>query len=295
MGGIPILCDSENSTDISLLIKMGLLVGEKAEEAKVHKLVYVPVRTVEDFFENAEFMVKKIRELGSKKFITIVWDSIAGTPSQAEIEGNFTKEGYGTQKALAISLAMRKVTQFLYKEDVLFVFTNQVRANVGGFGYGDKMVTPGGHAVPFHASVRIRLNKLEDIKRTVDKKDTVIGVRIQAQTRKNKIAPPLRKCTFDVYFDRGIDDANSWFENLLEKGTIKKSGQSYKMDFPSGEETFARKDWADIVRKHHALLLDMVIKANTIDYTNISPKLLETGTDDIQSTPEEDEILTEQT
>jgi len=138
MGGIPILFDEENSTDISLLVKMGLKVGKEADKAGVHKLVYVSAGTVELLFDTIESTIKKIRELGNKDFIVIVWDSIAATPCKAELDGSFEKEGYGTGKALAISLAMRKMTQFIGREDVLLLFTNQLRASIGGMPFSDK-------------------------------------------------------------------------------------------------------------------------------------------------------------
>jgi len=281
MGGIPILFDEENSTDISLLVKMGLKVGKEAEKAGVHKLVYVSAGTVEKVFDTIESTIKKIRELGSKDFITIVWDSIAATPSTEELEGSFDKEGYGTAKALAISKAMRKVTQFIGREDVLLLFTNQLRSNIG-VSFGDKWTAPGGNAVPFHSSVRVRLTKITDIK----KDDIVIGVTVQAQTKKNKIAPPQRKCTFDIYFDKGIDDESSWLDNLVLKGKIERpTKQKYLINLPDyvntkeGDEPniiqveFKKDEWRKIITppEIREYVRKMIIDANSIDYSNCTP------------------------
>jgi recombination protein RecA len=271
MGGIPILFDEENSTDISLLVKMGLKVGKEAEKAGVHKLVYLSAGTVEVLFDTIELTIKKIRELGSKELITIVWDSIASTPCKAEQEGTFEKEGYGTGKALAISLAMRKMTQFIGREDVLMIFTNQVRMAIGAMPFQDKWVCPGGQAVPFHSSIRIRLAKVEDIK----KGDAVVGVTVQAQVRKNKIAPPMRKCTFDIYFDKGIDDESSWLENLVAKGKIehKKGSKKYSINLDGKIEEFEKSEWRKIITdpKNKEFVRNMVISANVIDYANLTP------------------------
>jgi recombination protein RecA len=284
MGGIPILFDEENSTDVGLLVKMGLRIGKDAEDAGLHKLVYLSAGSVEKVFDTIEAVIKKTRELGSKAFITIVWDSIAATPSNEELEGSFEKEGYGTGKALAISKAMRKVTQFIGREDVLLIFCNQLRAGIGGPAFGDKWVTPGGNAVPFHSSIRLRLTKITDIKR----QDAVVGITVQAQLKKNKIAPPARRCTFDIYFDKGIDDESSWMENLVAKGVIRRPTKiTYEIDLPSADDSisvtkFKSSEWLQILAdpKIRAYVRQLVVKANTIDYSNLSPsfdELVETG------------------
>jgi len=200
---------------------------------------------------------------------------------------------------LAISKAMRKVTQFIGHEDVLLIFTNQLRSNIGGMAFADKWVTPGGNAVPFHSSIRLRLTKITDIKRD----DAVIGITVQAQLKKNKIAPPARKCTFDIYFDKGIDDESSWMDNLVAKGVIRRPTKiTYEIDLPNAEsiltganvpvtevKRFKSGDWLQILAdsKIRSYVRQLVVKANTIDYNNLSPsfdELLEVNA------PEKDEV-----
>ena len=50
--------------------------------------------------------------------------------------------------------------------------------------------TPGGKAIPFHASTRIKLGAGQQIKDG----DDVIGIHVSAKTIKNKVAPPFRTC-----------------------------------------------------------------------------------------------------
>ena len=184
---------------------------------------------------------------------------------------------------------MRKITQFIGREDVLMIFCNQLRASVGSFGFGDKWVCPGGNAVPFHSSIRLRLTKLADIKR----EDAVIGITVQAQLKKNKIAPPARKCTFDIYFDKGIDDESSWFDNLVLKGIITRpTKMTYELDLTElgiGIQKFKSGEWRELISdlKTRNYVRQLVVKANTIDYTNLNPSfddLVESGA------PEKDEV-----
>ena len=68
------------------------------------------------------------------------------------------------------------------KKLVLFVILNQTRTKIGVM-FGDPTTTPGGKAIPFHASVRIKLGAGQQIK---NKDKEVIGINVSAKTIKNK-------------------------------------------------------------------------------------------------------------
>lgn len=270
-GGIPIIFDEESTIDLALLKRMGLKIGEDALNSGFEKPVYLQAGTVEKVLEAMEKIILKIRETNSQKLITIVWDSIASTPTNKELEGSFEKEGYGTDKALALSLATRKLTQMVASHNVLLLWTNQVRMNIGAMGWGDKTTMPGGKAVPFHATIHVRLAKVGDVKN--DNKET-IGVTVKATTKKNKIAPYNRTCEFNIYFNKGIDDVESWRDNLVDKKIIKRpTSQKYVLIIDEKEYEFKKADWYNVVLENNLYdkIKEMVVKANTIDYESFIP------------------------
>lgn len=108
--------------------------------------------------------------------------------------------------------------------------------------------TSGGKALPFHASCRIRLKGLEKLKSKSGNIEQIIGVRTEAQVVKNRMGPPFKKANFDIYFDSGIDDVNSWLTLLKDYEVIKQSGSWYMITGPDGQELkFQAKDWRAMV------------------------------------------------
>jgi recombination protein RecA len=121
---------------------------------------------------------------------------------------------------------MRKITGLVGREKVLLVFTNQVRTNPGVM-YGDPFTTPGGHAIPFHSSVRVRMRSTKKIREKKDGIKQVVGVKIRPHVIKNRLGPPERHTEFDLYFNSGIDDFSSWWDVLKDHKILQHSSSGW--------------------------------------------------------------------
>jgi hypothetical protein len=87
--------------------------------------------------------------------------------------------------------------------------------------YGDPDTTPGGQAIPFHASVRLKLTSGVQIKGTGEhNKDEVVGIKVIATSVKNKVASPRRKCEFEIHFGIGIKESEEIFNHINRVGEI---------------------------------------------------------------------------
>lgn len=81
--------------------------------------------------------------------------------------------------------------------------------------YGDPTVVPGGKAIPFHASVRIKLGAGAHV---LNKDKEAIGINVSAKTMKNKLSPPFRTCNFQIIFGVGIREHEEIFDFLRPHG-----------------------------------------------------------------------------
>lgn len=237
-GGLAVYIDTENALSEEFL---------KAVGVNVNDMLYLPMDTIEDIFEAMENIIETVRKSSKDRLVTIVVDSVAAATTKIEQEADYDKDGWATAKAIIMSKALRKITGMIGKEKILVCFTNQLREKLGVM-FGDKYTTSGGKALPFHASCRIRLKGLEKLKSKSGNIEQVIGIRTEAQVVKNRMGPPFKKAGFDIYFDSGIDDVNSWLTLLKDYEIIKQSGSWYTMTGPDGDELkFQAKDWRNIV------------------------------------------------
>ena len=161
------------------------------------------------------------------------------------MEADYEKDGWATSKAIVISKAMRKITQMIGRERVALVFTNQLRQKLGVM-FGDPWTTSGGKALPFHASTRIRLKNMGQLK---DKKNNVLGMKVRAQIVKNRLGPPLRHADYTMYFDRGIDNYGNWLEKMKEHGICKVGGAWYTLNYNDKDVKFLSKDFEELLEK----------------------------------------------
>lgn len=244
-GGLAVYIDTENALSEEFLRAIGVNVAD---------MLYLPLETVEDIFEAIENIIETIRKSSKDRLVTIVVDSVAAATTKIEQDADYDKDGWATAKAIIMSKALRKITGMIGKQRVLLAFTNQLREKLGVM-FGDKYTTSGGKALPFHASVRVRLKGIGKIKSKIGNAEQVIGVQTQAEVIKNRLGPPFKKAEFEIYFDTGIDDYNSWLQLLKSYEVIKQSGAWYTLiDETTGEEIrFQSKDWKNLLSNNEDL------------------------------------------
>jgi hypothetical protein len=158
--------------------------------------------------------------------------------------------------------------------------------------YGDPTTTPGGKAIPFHSSVRIKLGAGQQIQ---DKNKNVIGIHVSAKTIKNKVAAPFRDCKFEIHFGRGIKEHEQIFDVLRKHGRESIDGNEVTVSGTGAWKSLTVSDikTGEIVveKKFHKSDFDSVL--NDPNYTSYIDALLEKAMVRKMSNPEDINIDTE--
>jgi len=247
-GGVAVVLDTENAAAPEFWKSLGV---------DLKNLLYVQVDTVEDIFEQMEKMIGIVRKSNKDRILTLIIDSVAAASTKAELESDHGKDGFATGKSIIISKAMRKITTMIGRQKVLTVFTNQLRQNLNAMAFGDKYVVSGGKSLAYHCSVRVRLNNTGKLK----KGEEVIGNECKAVVVKNRMGPPQRQASFDIYFDSGIADYGSWIKVLKENNLVKQGGAYYTYKKDDGSEwKFQSKDFVETMKTDKALSEEVYLK-----------------------------------
>ena len=235
---------------------------------------------IEDVFEAVESIIEKIRTSSRDRLVTIVVDSVAAASTRVEIESDYTKDGWATTKAIVMGKAMRKVNDMIARQRIALVFTNQLRDKLGA-SFGDLYTSSGGRALPFHASVRVRLKGIGQIKAG----DDTVGIKCRALVIKNRMGPPLRTADYDMFFSSGIDDYGGWLTVLKNHEMVSQSGAWYTITDHNGEDRkFQAKNWISMLEDddefreyiYDKIADTVIMKYRTIDKLELDDLDIET-------------------
>jgi len=194
--------------------------------------------------DTVEQVFKTIREWdapdkGQRVTHVVGVDSLAALSTDLEMEKG---DKMGMKRAKDFSTELRKTARVIKKRNWLIAATNQVRDGE----YGE--FTPGGNAIAFYASLRMRVAQLKRIEKKVklaSGKDVskVIGIQSHIFIKKSTVDDPFRECDIYIVFGYGIDDIRGnlqfWKEmtgDTLYETPDKKRYQSMEQAITRVEE-----------------------------------------------------------
>jgi recombination protein RecA len=141
-------------------------------------------------------------------------DSLAALSTDMEMNSK-GGDKMGGRRAKEFSECLRKSCRILAEKNYIMICSNQVRENMNAMAFEEKYKTPGGVAIGFYSSLRLRFyNPIKIVKKKeIHGTDTsrIIGVTTKIEVYKSSIWKPYRSADVSILFDYGIDDIR---ENL---------------------------------------------------------------------------------
>ena len=227
--GIVVYVDTENATSLDNLKQLGIDVRKR--------FVFVQSACTEEIFQVMESAIIKAKGMSADVPVTIIWDSVAASSPKAELEGDYDQNTIGLQ-ARVLGKGLRKITNLIGNKNILLVLMNQQRMKVGVL-YGDPTTTPGGMAIPYACSVRLRISTGKPI----EINGQTVGIGVTVKTIKNKISRPFREAQFEIHFGKGVREAEQLFDTLrgfcsTAKDGIKANGKTLYLEGTGAWKTF---------------------------------------------------------
>jgi len=247
-GGTPAFFDFEHSLHDGYAKACGMSFAED-------KLLYLKPDTLEQGMKGIYLAIRAGVDL-------IVVDSVASMVPKDELEKDVEKDaerigsvaGPLTRnlKKLVIWLAKYPDPDKFPQKGTSIIFINQTRAKIstGGGGYGtDEDQTPGGKALKFYSSLRLRMTRI--MSKVIKKRDPLTGKDINLPygnvTKVKVVKTKLdlkqgQEGVIFIRFGQGLDDTYSIIENGLRFKLVKKEGAYliYDGQRHHGQEAFQR-------------------------------------------------------
>lgn len=227
--------ESSGKTTIALLIakkyaELGKTVAfidvEQAFNKAWARKLGVPVDDPEKFvlvqnsvFEDIFGMIRVLMEQGGVSLIIV--DSVAAISTQDDFD---QEEAVGKGMpifAKNFRRQLRILTPIAAKTRCNLLFLNHMMQDIGKMGWGDKSTTPGGTALKFMSSMRMKVVRIQTEK---DKDGLKVANRIEVTFTKNKVAAPYGFGSFILNFEKGVDHIQELVDYSLKMNIVEKRG-----------------------------------------------------------------------
>lgn len=186
---------------------------------------YTMPNTIPEVFKSVREWIPKTSE--QSKYNGVFADSLAALSTNMEMDKD-EGDKMGMRRAKEFSEELRKTCRIITQQNVLMVCSNQIRQNLDAGPYGQKYKSPGGEALGFYASLRLRCLSPQKIKvkRTMHGKEheRIIGIKVEVEVFKSSVWKPYRTAEIFIIFDYGIDDirGNLAFVKSASANTVYK-------------------------------------------------------------------------
>lgn len=251
--------DSESAISSEFLEKCGCVLEETEGYGD---FVYIQAQNVEFVLETIETILSSGEENN-----LFVWDSLALTPSVADLESDFNPQSTMAVKPRILSKGLAKLLQPISNSNSTLLILNQLKDNITrspAEALTTPYFTPGGKALIYSYSLRIWLTgrKAKD-SFVVDGKGYRVGSEVKCKLEKSRFGTHGRTCNFKILWgdEVGIQDEESWFDAVSPSEYINNSGAWFTLKKDGYEKKFQKANFAQMARddqEFRKVLLDII-------------------------------------
>lgn len=215
--------DAERAIDMDYAKMMGAAL----EEGKAGSELWVPENEMNGalIFDGVQDRIKKGCNL-------IVVDSVDALSPPKELAEDSLEDAAKLMglRAQMMAVGIKRLLSIIQDKAVV-IFINQLREKIGA--YGNPEVTPGGRALKFYASYRLRVDRMPGPPKETSIQSDVTGAarghQVRLQLKKSKVG--LRgSCGLWLDYFRGIVVRRDHMETAVRLGVIVKKEQKYAFE-----------------------------------------------------------------
>ena len=238
MGIDVVYFDAESAIDSNFLTAAG---------CDAENILYVQASSVEFVLETIEDIISQ-----PNNKVLFIWDSLALTPSNTDIAGDYNPLSSMAVKPRILSKGMAKLVQPIANANATLLVLNQLKTNITS-NVAEAMTTPyftpGGKAMHYTYSLRVWLTgRKAKASFITDDRGFRIGSEVKVKLEKSRFGTAGRQCAFKILWggEVGIQDEESWFEAVKGSEHFVSSGAWYTLNFSDGtSEKFQPGRWME--------------------------------------------------
>lgn len=191
-------------------------IGVKPNQMIVHRAQY------------GEEAINDIIKFAKAGIPIICLDSVPACQPREDIE-KVEKDSENEMRmggtARLFSKTLPSIVHICEETGTTVILINQVRDKMNAMLFGEKDDTPGGRAIKFYSSIRVKVarrawieipNKNPAVSASTEK----VGIIMKAKVQKSKVSNPYGEAELPFFFDRGFvsfDDVNDIRKDLMKK------------------------------------------------------------------------------
>ena len=238
MGIDVVYFDSESAVDPEFLANAG---------CDVENLLYIQAQSVEFVLETIEDLIG-----GNENRMLFIWDSLALTPSNSDIEGDFNPQSSMAVKPRILSKGMSKLTVPIANSQSTLLVLNQLKTNITSNiaeALTTPYFTPGGKAMIYAYSLRVWLTGRKAKNSFIyDDKGFRVGSEVKVKLEKSRFGTQGRNCNFKILWgdEVGVQDEESWLDAIKGSDHLKQSGAWFELCYEDEtSEKFQAAKWTE--------------------------------------------------